>query len=134
MCFNIAIAKTAEQIASFYGISIPDIPPLPEYYHVSGFANPPVPVLYKSGNIHPGKTMELMNWGLVPSWIKTVKDAGEIRQKTLNARCETKFPAFLHSAVHINQCAASQLLTVFMNRITALIRPGLFSSAGKTGG
>jgi putative SOS response-associated peptidase YedK len=97
MCFNIAMTKTAEQIASFYGINISDIPPLPEYYHVSGFANPAVPVLCscrKDKSV--SKKVELMKWGLIPSWIKTVKDAEEIRQKTLNARCETisRLPSF----------------------------------------
>jgi putative SOS response-associated peptidase YedK len=98
MCFNIAMAKTEQQIASFYGINISDIPPLPEYYHVSGFSNPPVPVLYNSSSDLSAvqKKVEIMNWGLIPAWIKTAREAEDIRQKTLNARCETisRLPSF----------------------------------------
>jgi len=98
MCFNIAIAKTAEQIASFYGINQTEIPPLPEYYSVSGFSFPDIPVLYRSQSSPNSSDMriDLMKWGLIPSWIKTERDADGIINKTLNARAETisRLPSF----------------------------------------
>ncbi len=112
MCFNISIAKTASQIASFYGINPEGIPPLPEYYHVSGFSYPDIPVLCNhetqqtyfrpvndSAEAVSGCRVELMRWGLIPSWIKSEKDAHKITGKTLNARSETlsRLPSFRDS-------------------------------------
>ena len=93
MCFSISMAKTAEEIAAAFGVFSGDIPPLPEYFYVSGFTYPDVPVLYNSD----GKNkIQLMKWGLVPSRIKSEKDSESIRSKTLNARSETadKLPSF----------------------------------------
>ena len=86
MCFSISMAKTAEEIAAAFGVFSGDIPPLPEYFHVSGFTYPDVPVLYNSEG---EDKITLMKWGLIPSWIKTEKDKENIRSKTLNARLET---------------------------------------------
>ena len=96
MCFSISMAKTAEEIAAAFGVFSGDIPPLPEYFYVSGFTYPDVPVLYNSD----GKNkIQLMKWGLVPSRIKSEKDSESIRSKTLNARSETadKLPSFRDS-------------------------------------
>ena len=86
MCFSISMASTAEEIAEAFGVFTGDIPPLPSYYHVSGFSSPCVPVLVNHGGRH---LVSLMKWGLVPSWIKNEDDADKIRFKTLNARSET---------------------------------------------
>ena len=93
MCFNISFTKTAEYIASVYGMELSEIPPLPEYSNASGFARPRVPVLYKKGD---DKKISLMQWGLIPRWIRTPEDAEKISNKTLNARCETasRLPSF----------------------------------------
>ena len=87
MCFNISITKTVEEIGDFYGMAPAEIPPLPEYYNVSGFSHPEIPVLFT--NSSGIKVIELMKWGLVPQWVKTVRDAKRITGKTLNARSET---------------------------------------------
>ncbi len=102
MCFSISMAKTAEEIAAAFGVFTGDIPPLPEYFYVSGFTYPDIPVLYNS----EGKDkIQLMKWGLVPSWIKTEKDREGIRSKTLNARSETahSLPSF-RGSFHKGRC------------------------------
>ncbi len=93
MCFSISAARTAEEIAEAFGVFSGDIPPLPEYYHVSGFTHPDIPVLYNSDG---KRKISLMKWGLVPSWVKTEEDAEKIRSKTLNVRSETadRLPSF----------------------------------------
>ena len=96
MCFSISMARTAEEIAAAFGVFSADIPPLPEYYYVSGFTFPDIPVMY---NFKGRKKISLMKWGLVPSWIKTEDDAFRIRSKTLNAMSETadSLPSFRSS-------------------------------------
>lgn len=65
---------------------------------VSGFAHPNIPVV-KWAN---GNALTLMRWGLVPTWVRTVEQAREIENRTLNARVETLFdkPAFRDAAQH----------------------------------
>ena len=43
---------------------------------------------------------QMMQWGLIPFWVKTWNDAESIRKKTINARAETLFekPSFRYAA------------------------------------
>jgi putative SOS response-associated peptidase YedK len=89
MCYNYSIAATAEEIAGRYNISQKPgaINPYP-IYHAIGFAFPALPVIfqeYKSTNLK----LELMQWGIVPGWVKGEENALDIRGKTLNARAES---------------------------------------------
>lgn len=52
---------------------------------VTAFTNPQFPIITVMPEI------QLMNWGLIPFWTKTIEDANEIRKKTYNARSETVF-------------------------------------------
>jgi putative SOS response-associated peptidase YedK len=65
---------------------------LPEHETVSGFAHPRLPVLTSE---EPG-IIQLMEWGLVPNWVKDERTAIEMQNATLNARSETLFekPSF----------------------------------------
>jgi putative SOS response-associated peptidase YedK len=51
------------------------------------------------------KYVQLFNWGLIPSWIKTKIDADKLKAQTLNARSETAFekPSF-RSGIRYNRC------------------------------
>lgn len=91
------MSKKAQELAARYGrksdiVEIyQDI--LNEQYHVNAFNFPKCPIITNSDEI------QVLNWGLVPSWIKTEKDANDIRKLTLNARAETIFekPSFRES-------------------------------------
>lgn len=63
---------------------------LNEQYHVNAFNFPECPVITASSQ------MQAFNWGLIPFWIRTEADAGEMRKMTLNARADTLFqkPSF----------------------------------------
>jgi putative SOS response-associated peptidase YedK len=70
-------------------------------HHTSAFEHPVLPILTSQlSNQFQG-----MAWGLIPSWIKTEKDAQEISLKTLNARAEsiTEKPSFRQVA-RANRC------------------------------
>ncbi len=62
---------------------------------VSGFAHPRLPIVVD------GQHTELMQWGLVPAWVKDEAAALDIASKTLNARSETAFekPSFRKAIV-----------------------------------
>src|SRR4030043_446046 len=70
--------------------------PFKRRYHVSAFSHEKLPVITDE-NPHQ---ITLMNWGLIPHWVKDTKQANEIQQKTANARAETIYekPSFRYAA------------------------------------
>jgi len=66
------------------------------YHQVSGFLHPKLIAYTNEKPFEP----RLLNWGLIPHWVKTEKDAKNICNKTINARGETIFekPSFRDSA------------------------------------
>ncbi len=70
-------------------------------FEANGFAHPKMPVISTE---NPGK-VQLYEWGLIPPWVKTSKDAAKLQNNTLNARSETVFekPAF-RSSVKRKRC------------------------------
>lgn len=61
-------------------------------YHITGFSHRKQPV-YKSDN-----QVDMLYWGLIPFFSKTIEDARKIRAMCLNAMSETAFdkPSFKH--------------------------------------
>lgn len=57
---------------------------LPVYYFLSAFVHPSLPVITAGG-------VRLMEWGLIPFWVKDEDKASKIRKGTLNAVGETVF-------------------------------------------
>lgn len=94
MCFHNSMSKKAQQVAARYGrksdiVEIyQDI--LNEQYHVNAFNFPKYPIITTSDEV------QVFNWGLIPFWVKSERDAEEIRKMTLNARADTIFekPSF----------------------------------------
>ena len=70
-------------------------------YHSSGFSFLQMPVITQADP----KYVQLFNWGLIPSWVKSKVDADKLKAQTLNARSETAFekPSF-RSGIKYNRC------------------------------
>jgi len=85
MCFTVSVNIVREELEHRYGAKLidPDKYRPSYYYHAQSL--PLMPVVC---NNSPGQ-IELLNWGLIPSWANDEKAANEIRRKTLNARAET---------------------------------------------
>ncbi|NQT60562.1 MAG: SOS response-associated peptidase [Bacteroidetes bacterium] len=99
MCFNMSIVKEIEAIQDEFKADFAQHPILTEkaltMYNLSGFAHPEWPVICKESP----KVIHMLNWGLIPHWIRDSAAAGDIRNKTLNARGETlgKLPSDRYS-------------------------------------
>ena len=101
MCFNYALSVDARKLknrfqADFVASAGPELSPLfTPVYHASGFKHPRLPVI--TGE--KPKEIQFMEWGLIPSWVKSGEDALKLREVTLNARGETVFekPSFRNS-------------------------------------
>lgn len=92
MCFTVAIVRNNTLLTTQkYYDSLPhdwsiekNIPEIPDFYMISGFEFPKLPVVTNKG-------VSLMQWGLIPSWTPDTASAMKIRTQTLNARGETVF-------------------------------------------
>ena len=106
MCFFYALSQTAQSLKNRYQLKLDfDFELEPELteakYYISGFEFPKLPVIT---NQHPDR-LQGFTWGLVPFWVKSERQAGEIRTHTLNARSDTVFakPSF-RNAIRERRC------------------------------
>lgn len=90
MCYNLSAKQKIKELQKIYGVRI-DYDHAYEdpetYYQVSGFAHPKLPVLVKEKE----KDIEMMQWGLIPSWTKDEEKAKEFSNMALNAKEESIF-------------------------------------------
>lgn len=97
MCFTVAVVRhNTLMTLNQYVESLPDylpkadkLPAFDDFYFVNGFTHPSLPVIRQ-------KDVSMLQWGLVPDWVKDTETANAIRSKTLNAVGETVFekPSF----------------------------------------
>jgi putative SOS response-associated peptidase YedK len=107
MCFFYALSQDAQSLKNRYQLKfdfefelLPE-PAVTSRYYVSGFDFPVMPVI---ADDHP-ESLQRFAWGLIPSWVKTPREAEEIRAQTLNARSETVLvkPSF-RNAIRKRRC------------------------------
>lgn len=84
MCFTVNVNLVKEEIENRYGVSFPGKYRYEPSYYYHAFGLPELPA------ICPGspRSVRMLTWGLIPAWVKSDADAGEIRLKTFNARAE----------------------------------------------
>ena len=85
MCFTINIHLTRKAIEERFRVDTSALYDFSFSYFYRAFNNPFVPVIAMED---PGR-VELMQWGLVPSWTGEREQAELIRKGTYNARAET---------------------------------------------
>ena len=99
MCFHYSLTKERIEIAlQLHAEWDDDFTPV---FHANAFDFPVMPVITQDS---PGR-IQLFQWGLLPHWIKTKKEAEKFRMQTLNARCESIFekPSF-RTYISNNRC------------------------------
>lgn len=100
MCYHYTVPDI-DLLESWFHARTTDSVPFDRIYHVSGFAKPQLPVIT---NETPD-TIQMLNWGLIPHWVKNTATANQLRDRLLNARSETihKKPAF-RSLITTKRC------------------------------
>jgi len=86
MCYQNTLKKPPKDIAGYFAAEIEE-GFSGNVFHANGFTFPDWPVLDMQ---QPGK-LQIMQWGLIPSWVKDVDEAKKMRAFNLNARSETVF-------------------------------------------
>ena len=85
MCFSVNVNLVKDEIENRYGVSFPDHDRYQPSYYYHAFGLPELPAIC-SGS--PDR-VQLLRWGLIPSWTRNTEDANVIRYKTFNARGES---------------------------------------------
>ena len=101
MCFHYSLTKERTEIALQLHADWDDPEGWHPVYHADGFTFLQMPVI----TMQQPKKIQLMNWGLIPFWVRSKADADKLRVQTLNARGETIFekPSFRNSITK-NRC------------------------------
>ena len=92
MCYNISAKKLPQELEKRFKVKVAEGETISPHYYLSGFNHPKIAVI---SSAEPN-VIQNYHWGLIPAFCKTVKDAKEMRIKTLNAKSETVFslPSF----------------------------------------
>jgi len=92
MCFTVNVNLVKEEIEERYGVSFPGKYRYEPSYYYHAFGLPELPAVCSGDPV----SVRILKWGLIPSWVRSESDAGEIRIKTFNARAESidKKPSF----------------------------------------
>lgn len=94
MCYNIEINLTREQLEKRFNAKLNKDLPYRKQNRVSAFTLPACPIVC----CETPEEIKLLNWGLIPFWVRNKDAANSIRMKTFNARSETltEKPSFRH--------------------------------------
>ncbi len=87
MCYFVSIIKSKIELEKRFDAKFETGADFKPLYFSSAFTIPELPFI-------PGdnkKLIQLLKWGLIPSWVKEPDFAGKIRYNTFNARFETIF-------------------------------------------
>ena len=87
MCYHFSINKSKDYLEKRFAAKFKQPQLFKPIYYASGFEAPRLPVIT---NQLP-QQIQMINWGLIPNWIKDQAQAQTIRDKTLNARADTIF-------------------------------------------
>jgi putative SOS response-associated peptidase YedK len=92
MCFSVNVNLVRDELEDRYGVTFPNRDRYEPSYYYHAFGLPELPAIC-SGS--PDK-IQLLRWGLIPSWTRSASDAEAIRFRTFNARAEsiTSRPSF----------------------------------------
>jgi putative SOS response-associated peptidase YedK len=85
MCFSVNVNLVKEELENRYGATLIDPDKYRPSYYYHAFGLPEMPAICSG---MPDR-IRLLNWGLIPSWIKSDADADAVRYKTFNARSES---------------------------------------------
>jgi putative SOS response-associated peptidase YedK len=85
MCFSVNVNLVKEELENRYGATLIDPDKYRPSYYYHAFSLPEMPAVCSGMS----DKIQLLKWGLIPSWVKTIDDANKIRYKTFNARSES---------------------------------------------
>jgi len=104
MCYHKSLINSIDYLAGYYSVHYSDelAEKYSPHYHENGFDFLPSPVV----STKEPKEFKLMNWGLIPWWVKSMQDGLRLRTQTLNCISEEMYdkPSFRDAANDGKRC------------------------------
>lgn len=102
MCYHSSIKAKDLELEKRFGPKKTKLQDHQPVYHASAYDLPKWPIVREENGT---KTLEQLQWGLIPFWVNSEHAAAEIRLKTFNARSETvaEKPSF-REAIKSRRC------------------------------
>jgi len=104
MCYHKSLVNSIDYLSDYYSVEYSDAvaEQFSPHYHENGFDFLPSPIVAAP---NPG-AFQMMNWGLIPWWVKSLPDGLRIRTQTLNCISEEMYdkPSFRDSANDGKRC------------------------------
>lgn len=104
MCYHKSLTNSIDYLADYYSVSYSHevAEKYTPHYHENGFDFLSSPIV----SAKEPKEFQLMNWGLIPWWVKSLPDGLRLRTQTLNCISEEMFdkPSFRDSAKEGKRC------------------------------
>jgi putative SOS response-associated peptidase YedK len=85
MCFSVNVNLVKEELENRYGVPFLDPDNYRPSYYYHAFSLPELPAICSEKT----NEIQLLRWGLIPSWTKSAGEARIVMNKTFNARGET---------------------------------------------
>ena len=85
MCFTVNVNLIKEELENRYGATLIDPDKYRPSYYYHAFGLPSLPAICSE----QPSIIQLLKWGLIPAWTKSIDQANIIRYKTFNARSES---------------------------------------------
>jgi putative SOS response-associated peptidase YedK len=85
MCFSVNVNLVKEELENRYGVTFLDPDKYSPSYYYHAFGLPELPAICSGRR----DKIQLLKWGLIPGWTRSLDDANAIRFKTFNARSES---------------------------------------------
>jgi putative SOS response-associated peptidase YedK len=101
MCYHLSLIQNLKYLEKRFGAPFEDPDSYEPAYHKAAFSSPAHAVI--TGD--DPKRIALLEWGLVPRWVKDDEQAESVRKGTMNAKAETVFqkPSF-RSSIKDRRC------------------------------
>ena len=104
MCYHKSQSLSSDKLSDYYAArySAEVAEQMDVRYHENGFDFFPGPVITRD----TPRAIKMFHWGLIPWWVKSIKQAQEIRIRTLNCVSEEMYdkPSFRDSVKDGKRC------------------------------
>jgi putative SOS response-associated peptidase YedK len=85
MCFSVNVNLVKEELENRFEATFLDPDKYSPSYYYHAFGLPKLPAICSGES----DSIRLLQWGLIPAWVKSSSEASKIRHKTFNARAES---------------------------------------------
>lgn len=102
MCYHTSLNVKQPALEARYGAKVEEGKTFEPIIHANAYGAQALPII----KVQEPKVITLLQWGLIPHWVKTGQDAKKLRAMTINCRYETMFekPSFRAAAGAGRRC------------------------------